>query len=542
MNLLPSLLLFIPFCYLVAALLMRRQLIANRANAKNKTSNINRGLSEGVAAIGVLLSLTVMVVSLFLGEELNNQLILFNSLTATMLVLISFIAWVILRFAKNYLDGDPRQQYFQMWFLAVMAAISLLVMTNHIILFFVAWVAVSLCLHPLLLYYPQRQKAVLAAHKKFLLSRLADALLLLSLALLTFSSQSLLISEILIHWSAATQLPIMIKLATLSLAVAAIIKCAQLPFHGWLLQVMEAPTPVSALLHAGIINIGGFLLLRFSDLLSFASAAQWLLLIVGTITAIIASLTLMTRISIKVMLAWSTCAQMGFMLMEIALGFYTLALLHLVAHSCYKAHSFLNSGEAVDQHIRRARYGSQGQTRGWHWLVSSVLVTVILGILMTSVGYWAAGTYVLVTIVAISLTIFIAESLRYPLQVLHGLILAGAAGIAILYLFNKQLFTLIGADLFSAAAVNSALVSQSGSDFWQAIVIICAFTLFFLLFIILRLRPNGNLSQSLYPMLYGGLYLDEWFSSTLLRYWPCLRSSPSPMKAQLDLTNKGTQI
>ncbi|HAD30262.1 MAG TPA: NADH-quinone oxidoreductase subunit L, partial [Methylophaga sp.] len=137
------------------------------------------------------------------------------------------------------------------------------------------------------------------------------------------------------------------KLAAFLIAQTALIKCAQLPLHGWLIQVVEAPTPISALLHAGIINLGGFLLISFAPLMALAPVAQWTLLIVAGLSTLISALVMVTRISIKVRLAWSTCAQMGLMLIECALGLYELALLHLLTHSLYKAYAFLSTGEAV---------------------------------------------------------------------------------------------------------------------------------------------------------------------------------------------------
>ncbi|MFT6387884.1 MAG: NAD(P)H-quinone oxidoreductase subunit 5 [Cellvibrionaceae bacterium] len=358
---------------------------------------------------------------------------------------------------------------------------------------------------------------MLAAHKKFVLSRVTEILLLAALAILAFGSGSLLISDIIAFWANSSDLPWTIELAVVLLALAAIIKCAQILFHGWLLQVMEAPTPISALLHAGIINIGGFLLLRFADVLALASFAQWLLLIVGALTAIIASLTLMTRISIKVMLAWSVCAQMGFMLMEIALGFYILALLHLVAHSFYKASSFLSSGDIVDSHIRSARDGSHGSSRGWHWLVSGSLITGIIALLIGIAQFFGIagemtwGTMIVSTILAIGITIFIAESLRYPLQWLYGLVALSGLSVLSLYLPSQQLFSTITAGLFPQLAVTQAQVS----------VVMLAFSLFFLLFVARQLWPNGGLSRRLYPIIYASLYLDEWFYHRLLHYWSC---------------------
>ena len=132
------------------------------------------------------------------------------------------------------------------------------------------------------------------------------------------------------------------------LAVAALLKSAQFPTHGWLTEVMEAPTPVSALLHAGVINAGGFLLIRFADVMLLAPGVLAVLVMIGGFTAIFGGLVMLTQPAVKTSLAWSTVAQMGFMILECGLALFPLALLHIVAHSLYKAHSFLASGGAVD--------------------------------------------------------------------------------------------------------------------------------------------------------------------------------------------------
>jgi NAD(P)H-quinone oxidoreductase subunit 5 len=136
---------------------------------------------------------------------------------------------------------------------------------------------------------------------------------------------------------------------TALLAAAIVIRTALMPVHGWLIQVMEAPTPVSALLHAGVVNLGGFWLIRFSPLIEQAHWLRWTLVIWGLATAALAGLVMLTRVSIKVRLAWSTVAQMGFMVMECGLGLYSLAALHMIGHSLYKAHQFLASASIVRQ-------------------------------------------------------------------------------------------------------------------------------------------------------------------------------------------------
>ena len=110
---------------------------------------------------------------------------------------------------------------------------------------------------------------------------------------------------------------------------------------------MEAPTPVSALLHAGIINSGGVLLIAAASLVQESAGAMAALVMLGGLTALFGAAVMLTQSAVKTALAWSTVAQMGFMLLQCGLGLWTLALLHIVAHSLYKAHAFLSSGGAV---------------------------------------------------------------------------------------------------------------------------------------------------------------------------------------------------
>ena len=129
--------------------------------------------------------------------------------------------------------------------------------------------------------------------------------------------------------------------------LAAALKTAAFPLHGWLTEVMEAPTPVSALLHAGIINAGGFLLIRTADLVQASPGAMAGLVMIGGLTALFGAVVMLTQSAVKTALAWSTISQMGFMLLQCGLGLWALALLHIVAHSMYKAYAFLSSGGAV---------------------------------------------------------------------------------------------------------------------------------------------------------------------------------------------------
>jgi NAD(P)H-quinone oxidoreductase subunit 5 len=182
-----------------------------------------------------------------------------------------------------------------------------------------------------------------------------------------------------------------LQLNALALVLAVVLRTALLPVHGWLMQVMEAPTPVSALLHAGVVNLGGFVLIRFAPLLKQAAPARALLLVFGLAiaTAVLAGM-LLTRISIKVRLAWSTVAQMGFMLLECALGRYTLAALHLIGHSLYKAHAFLSASTVVHQTRLQALNSPSSPTALSLALAPTITISVVL--LMLSLSRHVSAT------------------------------------------------------------------------------------------------------------------------------------------------------
>jgi NAD(P)H-quinone oxidoreductase subunit 5 len=173
--------------------------------------------------------------------------------------------------------------------------------------------------------------------------------------------------------------------------------------HGWLIQVVSALTPISALLHAGIINLGDYLLLLFSPLLNDVPIALWLLLIVAGLITMAATLVKMTRISIKVRLVWSTIAQMSFMMLECTLSFCELALLHLTAHSCYKAPAFLASGDTVHHYLRKRYLNEPRPSALSCGLAFSGVVTVAALVIAVSGWPLVFSRWVLIAIALISL-------------------------------------------------------------------------------------------------------------------------------------------
>ncbi len=421
-------------------------------------------------------------------------------------LLVAFLGLVISRFSRNYLEGEAREARYATMLHLTLAAVALVVLTDNLLVLLAAWVGVSLTLNELLLFYPERQRAVLAAHKKFLFARLAELALVVAALLLYHRHGTWEISQILAAYPA--ELTAGEHLAALLLALAALIRCAQLPMHGWLIQVVEAPTPVSALLHAGIINLGGYLLILFAPLLSSSSPAEALLLVVAGLTTALAGLIMTTRVSVKVKLAWSTTAQMGLMLVECALGLYELALLHLLAHACYKAYLFLRAGSVVEQHIERQLVSAPRPSVG-AWLGAGALalcVSLLAAQLVTpggAISPWLP--------LAAFLTLLLAErgsgtSRTPPAQALAlGLVLMSA---------------LVAQKMLLGGAVGTGPVAGVSwfADLWVGLLIllVCAS------WSLLQHAPRSTLARRMSTWLFAGLYLDEWVTRTTLRLWPPL--------------------
>ena len=453
-------------------------------------------------------------------------------LGCVVLLLVTFVGWVITRYSQTYMAGDVGQVRYTRWLMATLAAVTVVVITNNLAVLAVAWLATSLALHQLLTFYSHRPAAMIAAHKKFLASRLGDACLFAGVVLISSSLGTLEIDQIIAKAQSLAAYPIALKVAVYLIVVSAVLKCAQLPVHGWLIQVMEAPTPVSALLHAGIVNLGGFLLIRLSPLVSEVAGAQTLLVVVGSITAVVAALVMMTRISVKVMLAWSTCAQMGFMLLQCGLGAYELALLHLVAHSLYKAHAFLAAGGAVEQ----ARLKSMTALQE-HPSLSMLTIGAASGLVMVAAAGMLWGTsfetltalWVLAAIVALALTpLLTAQALR--LKGLWPLVMMlGAFGVACAYFGLHHVFGWV------VAWPQSSSVTGNVNTFDLVWVMLC-FALLFALQCLILARPHGAVASKLYPWFYAGLYLDEIFTRITFRVWPAGLSTPSSAPSSASST------
>lgn len=428
-----------------------------------------------------------------------TTLVRLDVVTGAMLSLVALLGVVVTRFSATALAGEPGLRRYARALLVALSAVTTLVVSQNLAVMAIAWMVTSLALHHLLTFYPDRRPALLAAHKKFIVSRLADVSFAAALALIGFESGTLRLDALEQHLATQTSLGWPLQLAALLVVAGVALKSAQLPFHGWLTQVMEAPTPVSALLHAGVVNLGGVFLIRLALLLSRSPAAMSALVAIGLTTAVLAGLVMMTRVSIKLSLAWSTCAQLGFMLVQCGLGAWDLALLHLVAHSLYKAYAFLSAGSTVETWKVRSQ-----ATRATPALGGPLLAVGLVGVGAAVACWLGAGAVV-------------------PLSLSWALAFAGLAGergavaglLRVVAMLGLGIaWHLLAGALWPTPHLDGPLVTALSAVCTAGLVALAAAQ------VVLRARPDGALARALQPRLFAGFFLDEYFTRLTFRWWP----------------------
>ncbi len=422
-----------------------------------------------------------------------------DALGATLLLLVTFLGLAVLQYSRQYLAGDSRHGEFMRDMALTLAAVTTLLIAGNLYLMIGAWVGMSLLLNRLLVFRRERPRAVLAARKKFILARIGDASLLIAFGVLIAAFGTADITALLAHISAGEQTGAL-GLAAGLIALTAVLKSAQFPTHGWLVEVMETPTPVSALLHAGIVNAGGFLLLRFSDLMTAAPTISLTVAALGGTTAIIGTAIMMTQSNIKSALAYSTVGQMGFMMLQCGLGAYSAAMVHLVGHSLYKAHAFLTSGDAVRrQHAEGWRRGTRATPLAAGLPLLGLILACYLGF-AAMLGYdWLQDAVVLSLGLVLMLGLWLYLDAPQPGFKAGMRLVTSVAGTALAYLGLQRAAALLYADLFAQAAMPTLVTAA----ILAVVVIGC------LVIALLQGRPlQAKAWQQLRVHLAQGLYIN----------------------------------
>jgi len=277
-----------------------------------------------------------------------------DRLAAVMMVLITGVGAIIYFYSVTYMQQEDGYARFHMLLAVTTSVLLCMVSSANLLMLFIFWQLLS-WLVPLLSHNYAHGPTMDGFFKTYALHRLGDVAFLGGLVLIWHLYGTLEFQPL---FARSAETPITLSLwggwqinavtaITLLLFVGAMSKSAQFPIHVWLPASLYAPTPVHALLHAGIINAGGFLINRLAPLYGQSPVTLHVAFVVGGVTAIVAAAIMLTRSDIKTMLGYSTIGQMGYMIMECGLGAFALAIFHLIAHGLFKATVFLNCGNVI---------------------------------------------------------------------------------------------------------------------------------------------------------------------------------------------------
>ncbi|APZ42363.1 NADH-quinone oxidoreductase subunit L [Acidihalobacter ferrooxydans] len=343
-----TLLLLLP-CIPIASAILVRLLPARQAALAGR-------ISVGAIVLTALVAL-VLLIGMVSGQPAaalggpDHALLLLDPLSTLMALVISAISLVVHVYSLRYMAEEPRYAHFFALLDLMTASLLLMVSAGNLILLLVVWHMIGVLLYFLLGFETRSRSAQRYALWTLLTYRFGDIPMVLAAVLLyhaygTFSLP-LMFERLAADPSLSVfGLPVVLTAGAL-IALSAFARSAQFMLHTWLPYTMEGPTPVSALMHAGIVNAGAFIINRFAPLYIHAGPVLHWVFIVGLVTALIGSMLMLIQNDIKKSLGYSTMGQMGFMIMECGVGAFSLAIFHLIAHGLFKGTLFLSAGGVI---------------------------------------------------------------------------------------------------------------------------------------------------------------------------------------------------
>ena len=282
---------------------------------------------------------------------------LIDSLTATMMVVVTGVSWMVHIYTIGYMHDDPGYQRFFSYISLFTFSMLMLVMSNNFLQLFFGWEAVGLVSYLLIGFWYTRESAIYANLKAFLVNRVGDFGFLLGIAAIYMYFGDLSYNAV---FSIAPQyaektIPIMsgvdwnlMSVICILLFVGAMGKSAQVPLHVWLPDSMEGPTPISALIHAAtMVTAGIFMVARMSPLFELSDTALSVVIIIGSITALFMGFLGIVQNDIKRVIAYSTLSQLGYMTIGLGASAYAASIFHLMTHAFFKALLFLGAGSVI---------------------------------------------------------------------------------------------------------------------------------------------------------------------------------------------------
>lgn len=305
-----------------------------------------------------------------------------DKLASVMLVLITSISMITLTYSHTFLEGDANRSRFICLSGFLASIMSLLVTSGNVFLLAVCWclttpILAALTSHCETFASRRASRKLITYH---LISDICFVAAMLCLASLVGSFDIAKICSSVVTIPGHRIFAPAIDLVSVLIVLSALIKSAVFPFHGWLFGTLEAPTTFSAFLHAGLVNIAGFVSFRLAPVIFSSSIAPCVFVAFGLISAAVAALCSLAQPDVKSKLVFSTVAQMGFMCLQCGLGAYSSALLHLVCHGYFKCFLFLNAGNAISSSKSQLFEVESKSTRYWTLALIALWALMVISI------------------------------------------------------------------------------------------------------------------------------------------------------------------
>lgn len=352
-----------------------------------------------------------------------------NTLSLLLCSLVLLVSFIVHRFSLRYMHGDSLYRRFFLLLSALTLTTLLMVLADNLFLFWSAWSLSNLFLVLLMVHKKEWMASKNSGLLAFYTLAPGSGCLLIAVMLLSISYSTSSIESL-------TQLPHSVHLSLLFVSmnlilIAALTQSGLFPFHRWLISSLNSPTPVSALMHAGLVNGGGILLVKFAPLIMLYPGLLTVLFIVGALSALLGTIWKLMQHDIKKMLACSTMAQMGFMMMQCGVGLFAAAIAHLCWHGLFKAYLFLSSGSAVKQ--KKEVHSSQVSPMMFitSFIGGVVAMTSFAFVTNKSISFYEASAFVLffAFIAGAQLMFTWIRSHQTTLSLVSGLVLASFSGL-----------------------------------------------------------------------------------------------------------------
>jgi len=296
-----------------------------------------------------------------------------DALSLVMVVVITFVAFLILLYSAEFMGGDEGYARFFAWMDLFVASMLVLVLADNFLLLYLGWEGVGMCSFLLIGFWYRDSANARAARKAFIVTRIGDAAFAVALFLIFTHLGTLTIQEAAARASREWPVGSGLAIAAAALMLAAAVgKSAQLPLQTWLPDAMAGPTPVSALIHAAtMVTAGVYLIARANAFFILAPFVQWLVAVIGAITLLLAAFAALAQCDIKRVLAYSTMSQIGYMFLALGVGAWSAAIFHFMVHAFFKSLLFLGAGAVImalhEEHDIFAMGGLRRALPGTFW-------------------------------------------------------------------------------------------------------------------------------------------------------------------------------